>query len=168
MNSIKKAFHMLFKLLEWFAMLCMVIMVTVVFIEVVKRYIFKQGFSWSQEVSTTMMVWFAFIGIAIGVLEKIHMSIEMFTMKLPKRVIGIIDAIDYLLIASFGGLMVFFGIQIMQITKTATLPATKLPSAVLYIILPLSGILIVLNGCIVALRKGKAKPDSIEGVEPHA
>lgn len=156
MQAVKKAFRAVFKLLEWFAIICMVVMVAVVFFEVVKRYIFKQGFSWSQEVSTTMMVWFAFIGIAIGVLEKIHMSIEMFTAKLPRRVVAWIDSVDYLLIAAFGVLMIVFGVQIMQVTKNATLPATKLPSAVLYIILPLSGALVLLNGLIVAFRRDQA------------
>lgn len=82
MNMVRKAFRTLFKGLEGFAMVCMVVLTAIVFTDVVMRYMFKQGFSWSQEVATLMMVWFSLVGMAIGVLEKIHISIEMFTAKL--------------------------------------------------------------------------------------
>ena len=107
MAFLRKAFRGLFKALEWFAMICMVVLTVVVFCDVVLRYIFKQGFSWTQEIATLMLVWFSLIGMAIGVLEKIHISIEMFTSHLPEKVISIIESIDHVLIAVFGGVMLF-------------------------------------------------------------
>lgn len=172
MKFAKACFHAFFRLLESFSMLCIVIMTVVVFVDVVLRYAFQSGFSWSQEIATLMMVWFGFLGIAIGVLEKLHMSIELFTMKLPVKIITWIERIDYFVISVFGILMVTYGVQIMHITSRATMPATKMPSAVLYIILPLAGILIALNGFIVASGKNekilsymnrKAKEESKNG-----
>lgn len=156
MKLLKQGFHIFFRLLESFGMLCMVVMTLVVFIDVVLRYIFKAGFSWSQEVATLMMVWFGFVGIAIGVLERLHMSIELFTIKLPKRIIAILERLDYLLIMVFGVMMITYGAQIMGITKNSTMPATKLPSAVLYVILPLSGLLIAINALMVAFGQDRS------------
>lgn len=153
MRAAHKAFRFLFKALEWFAMICMVILTVIVFIDVILRYIFKQGFAWTQEIATLMLVWFSLIGMAIGVLEKIHISIEMFTSKLPGKAIGVLESIDHILMAIFGGLMVYYGIIIMNMTKLSTMPATKMPSAVLYIILPLSGILVFLNALLVAAKR---------------
>lgn len=153
MRAARKAFQLLFKALEWFAIICMVILTIIVFIDVILRYIFKQGFSWTQEVATLMLVWFSLIGMAIGVLEKIHISIEMFTSKLPKKAISVLDSINHILIAIFGGFMVYYGFLIMNMTKLSTLPATKMPSAVLYVILPLSGILVLLNAVLVAAKR---------------
>ena len=153
MQAARKAFRILFKALEWFAMTCMVILTVIVFIDVILRYVFKQGFAWTQEVATLMLVWFSLIGMAIGVLEKIHISIEMFTSKLPAKAIGGLESIDHILMAAFGGLMIYYGIVIMNMTKLSTMPATKLPSAVLYVILPLSGILVFLNALLVAARR---------------
>ena len=45
MRAAHKAFRFLFKALEWFAMICMVILTVIVFIDVILRYIFKQGFA---------------------------------------------------------------------------------------------------------------------------
>ena len=153
MNFMRKLCRIVFKALEWFAMICMVILTCIVFTDVILRYIFKQGFAWTQEIATLMLVWFSLIGMAIGVLEKIHISIEMFTAKLPAKVISLLESLNHLLIAAFGGLMVYFGTLIMNMTKMSTMPATKMPSAVLYIILPLSGILVLLNAVLVAAKQ---------------
>ena len=153
MNFLRKLCRIVFKALEWFAMICMVILTCIVFTDVILRYIFKQGFAWTQEIATLMLVWFSLIGMAIGVLEKIHISIEMFTAKLPAKVISLLESLNHLLIAAFGGLMVYFGTLIMNMTKMSTMPATRMPSAVLYIILPLSGILVLLNAVLVAAKQ---------------
>lgn len=172
MNFLRKACRVLFKALEWFAIICMVVLTIIVFMDVILRYIFKQGFSWSQEVATLMLVWFSLIGMAIGVLEKIHISIEMFTAKLPERAIRVLESVDHILIAVFGGAMVYYGLLIMNMTKLSTLPATKLPSSVLYVILPLSGLLVAVNAVLVAARQEKKifpENDADAGKEdPHA
>lgn len=155
MSILRKACRFLFKTLEWFAIICMVVLTIIVFTDVILRYIFKQGFSWTQEVATLMLVWFSLIGMGIGVLEKIHISIEMFTSKLPEKAIRVLEGVDHVLIAIFGGAMVYFGLLIMNMTKMSTLPATKLPSSVLYVILPLSGLLVLLNAILVAAGQDK-------------
>ena len=51
--------------------------------------------------------------------------------------------------------MVYYGLLIMNMTKMSTLPATKMPSSVLYVILPLSGLLVLLNAILVAAGQDK-------------
>lgn len=163
MNFLRKACRVLFKALEWFAMICMVVLTVIVFTDVILRYIFKQGFSWTQEIATLMLVWFSLIGMAIGVLEKIHISIEMFTAKLSAKAISVLESFDHILIAVFGSLMVYFGLMIMNMTKLSTMPATKMPSSVLYVILPLSGLLILLNAILVAAKQDTQIADDEPG-----
>ena len=163
----KKAFDIIFHALEWLAMICLVVMTGVVFFDVILRYIFNQGMPWTQEIATLLLVWFSLIGMAIGVGEKIHISIEMFTMKASPKFISVLESINHVLIAVYGVMMIYYGLQIMNVTKNATMPATKLPSAVLYIILPLSGILVFLNALIVAAKKDK-KLISGKEEEKHA
>ena len=62
---------------------------------------------------------------------------------------------DHILIAVFGGAMVYYGLLIMNMTKLSTLPATKMPSSVLYVILPLSGLLVLINAILVAANQDK-------------
>ena len=168
MSVLRKFCRVLFKALEWFAMVCMVVLTVIVFTDVILRYIFKQGFSWTQEVATLMLVWFSLIGMAIGVLEKIHISIEMFTAKLSEKAIRVLEGINHILIAVFGGATVYYGLLIMNMTKTSTLPATKMPSSVLYVILPLSGLLVLVNAILVAAGQDKKIFDETDaGKEAH-
>lgn len=168
MNFIRKASRILFKVLEWFAMVCMVVLALVVFLDVILRYVFNQGFSWTQEMATLMLAWISLVGMAIGVLEKLHINIEMFTAKLPAKALSALESLNHIIIAAFGGAMVYFGIIIMDMTKKSTMPATKLPSSVLYIILPLSGLLILVNALLVASKQHDKifdKPAIIDGKE---
>lgn len=76
---------------------------------------------------------------------------------------------NHLLIAAFGGLMVWFGVKIMVMTKLSTMPATKLPSSVLYVILPLAGTLVLISGILVAAKQDKKLlADTAGEEEPHA
>lgn len=164
MSVLKKIYSAFSAFLEWFAMCALIAMTIIVFFDVVLRYFFKHGFSWTQEISTLLFVWFSLIGMAIGVKERIHINIEIFTKKLSAKAIRILEGIDHLLITAFGCAMVYYGGVIMKMTSQSTLPATKLPSAVLYLILPLSGALIVLNAIIVTARKFSNKGDITEVV----
>ena len=168
MRILRKACRALLKALEWFAIICMVVLTIIVFMDVILRYIFKQGFSWTQEVATLMLVWFSLIGMAIGVLERIHISIEMFTAKLPEKAIRTLECINHILIAVFGGTMVYYGLLIMNMTKLSTLPATKMPSSVLYVILPLSGLLVLVNAILVATGQNKKIFDEAGGAGKEA
>lgn len=159
MKTLKKLYSGFSIGLEWFAMVALVLMTITVFIDVILRYIFSGGMPWTQEVATLLLVWFSLIGMAIGVLERIHISIEVFTTKFSKRAICILEIIDHILITLFGMAMIYYGIIIMDMTKKSTMPATKLSSSVLYVILPLSGLLIVLNAIVITARSAVGARD---------
>ena len=82
---------------------------------------FKQGFSWTQEIATLRLAfWFQpDLAWPSAFWQTIHISIEMFTSHLPEKVISIIESIDHVLIAVFGGVMLYYGIVIMQMTKSS-------------------------------------------------
>jgi TRAP-type C4-dicarboxylate transport system permease small subunit len=156
MAVLRKIFLLFFRLLENLAAFFMVVMVLIVFFNVLQRNILHSSQKWTDEISTLMMVWFGFLGIAIGVLERIHISIEVFTMKLPQRIIDVIVRAGYVFVAVFGALMIRYGAQIMSVTQNSTMPATKWPSSVLFVVLPVAGILVVLNSLLVVFNMDKA------------
>ncbi|MDR1470722.1 MAG: TRAP transporter small permease [Spirochaetaceae bacterium] len=152
MNVLKKVYLVFSKILENFAALFMAIMVLVVFANVVMRNLFNRGISWGDEIPTLLMVWFSFIGLAVGVVEHVHMSIEIFTMKLSEKALDRLVRFGYLIVGIFGAFMVRYGTRIMGVVSRTTMPATQWPSSVLYIILPVSGVLVVLNSFLVATK----------------
>lgn len=125
------------------AMLCA--MVIIICYQVVMRYVFNRSPSWSEEVSLILLVWFGILSIPIGVKLHLHIGIEYIFRQFPMRMQWIVSRLVYLLITAFGVVMIIAGIQLVDFMRMSTLPATKLPSAVPYSVIPLSGLMLAYN-----------------------
>lgn len=152
-NVIKAILKGIFKILELFAAILMCAMVLIVFVQVILRYCFDYGLFWGEEVTNLCMLWFGFIGIAIDVIEKQHISIELFTNWLPPKALDILIRTGYILICAFGVVMIFKGVEIMQAMSYVTLPATKWSAAVPYFVYPVAGVLVVINAVLVVIKR---------------
>src|SRR4051812_23661153 len=78
---------------ENLALLSLLSMVLIVTLQVFTRKLFNFVFFWSEEVTLLLLVWFSFMGIAIGFREKLHLAIDSFTHLLPKAVNRVLDKI---------------------------------------------------------------------------
>ena len=124
------------------AMILLTAMTVIIIINVFMRYVLNSGLRWSDEVAKLLMVWFTFIAMAIGIKQGLHISLHILPKKLPawfEIFITYIKDLSTLIIA-----VVFFvyGIKLVEFTSRSIMPATGWPSDVLYIILPVSSILI--------------------------
>jgi len=71
---------------ESFLSLLLVGMTLLVFSEVVLRFVFNTGISWSQEVTLYMMAWFVLFGASYGVKVGAHIGVDSFVKLFPKKV----------------------------------------------------------------------------------
>jgi TRAP-type C4-dicarboxylate transport system permease small subunit len=117
-------------------------MTIIVTIQVITRKLFNHVFFWSEEVTLLLMVWFSFMGIAIGFREKLHMSMDSLTKYFPKRVNFILDKIIDVCIFLFGLYLIVNGWQFTVLMNDSTLPATQLPNSVQYAVMPITGVMI--------------------------
>nr|WP_239565218.1 TRAP transporter small permease [Brevibacillus fulvus] len=125
----------------------LVLLVLVVTTQVVTRKLFNFVFFWSEEITLLLLVWFAFLSITVGFRENIHMGIDSFTHHLPKTFNKILDKVISASIFAFGLYLVVQGWEFTVLMEESTLPATKMPSSVGYIEMPITGIMI----CVYAL-----------------
>jgi len=132
------------KLISYLAMIFLVAMIIIVSTTVFTRYLFNFTFRWSDEVALLMMIWFGFLGMALGVKNSVHLSIEFFMSLFPDNYQKYIYKIEDILVALFGGFMLKYGWDLYNATKTTVLPATQWTRGLLFIMFPLSGILIII------------------------
>ncbi|AZO93718.1 TRAP transporter small permease [Halocella sp. SP3-1] len=132
------------KMISYIAMLFLVIMILIVSTTVFTRYVFNYTFRWSDEVALLMMIWFGFIGLALGVKNSIHLSIEYFMSLIPDKYQKYIYQLENVLVAFFGWFMLKYGYQLYMRTKATRLPATQWSRGLLFIMLPISGALVLL------------------------
>ena len=137
----KKALLAVDSFVESFCLLSMLLMVLIVSLQVITRKFFNFVFFWSEEVTLLLLAWFAFMGIAIGCRENLHLSMDVLDNISYK---GFLKALDKLIEAAtfvFGVYLIIYGWEFTSLMSESTLPATKLPNSVLYIVMPLTGVM---------------------------
>lgn len=72
-----------FKLLKFLVFLCLASMVVLVFGNVVLRYIFSSGITFSEEFSRWLFVWLTFFGAIIAMREHTHLGMDSVVSRLP-------------------------------------------------------------------------------------
>ena len=71
----------------------------VVLAAILSRFVFHVSLSWTTEVSVTLMIWMTFLGIAMGVRDRVHVAFELFEDKLTGRWLVAASFIQMLLMA---------------------------------------------------------------------
>ncbi len=144
LNTIKKILNKIDSAIEYLCMTTLVIMVCIVFYQVFTRYILGFTPRWSEETCVILMIWLGFIATAIGVKKGTHLSISAVVNLFPKKAQKIIFYFDELAVMLFGIIIFIYGKQLSADTMSSTLPATQLPSGVLYAVLPVCGVMIII------------------------
>jgi TRAP-type transport system small permease protein len=139
---LKKIGLLIDSIFENAALLALLSLVVIVTMQVFTRKLFNFVFFWSEEVTLLLLGWLAFMGIALGFRENIHMGMDSFTSHLPKAVNKVLDKVISLSIFAFGLYLVIQGWDFTVLMAESTLPATKLPSSAGYLVMPVTGIMI--------------------------
>ena len=142
MQQLRKIFLAIDDFLETFAILALLSMILIVVMQVVTRKLFNFVFFWSEEITLLLLAWFSFMGMAIGFRESLHLAMDTLDAYLPKALITALDKIIEVCVFLFGVYLVIQGSSFTELMNESTMPATKLPSSVLYAVMPLSGALL--------------------------
>ncbi|MDR7866474.1 MAG: TRAP transporter small permease [Sporomusaceae bacterium] len=129
------------KILEGFAILSLLAMILIVTMQVFTRKLFNFVFFWSEEITLLLLAWFSYMGIAIGFREKLHMNMDMIENYVSKRAIYFMDRIIDVSTFAFGLYLIIAGWDFTLLMHESTLPATKLPNSLLYVVMPLTGVM---------------------------
>jgi TRAP-type C4-dicarboxylate transport system permease small subunit len=138
-NIITNVLNQVYRLLIEYSKIVLLVMVFIISAQVFSRNLLKFSIRWSEEVALLLMVWMAFIGIAIGVSSDLHISISLFYKRFPGGLQKAIDIINQLVTFVFGLFLLIFGHRMAAATVSSTLPATKWPTFIFYLMIPVSG-----------------------------
>lgn len=122
-------------------------MVFVVSLQVFSRYALAHSLSWSEECARYTLVWITFLGAAVGVKRKVHIGIDYFVSKLPKKFQQKIALLNIFLTALFSGIVLKEGFSFVRQTLELgqRSPAMNVPMAVVYSVIPFSGVLMIFH-----------------------
>ena len=122
------------------------IMVINVLWQVFSRYILKSPSSWTDELARFLLIWLGLLGAAYATGKKMHLAIDLLPMSLEGKKadrLNVVIQIIVLLFALFA--MVLGGMRLVYITLILeqTSAAMSVPLWIVYLVIPISGILIV-------------------------
>src|SRR5213082_1261542 len=70
------------------------------------------NFFWVEEVGEYSLAWLTMIGAGIGIAERAHFTLHIVTHHLPLAAQRVLHVATHVLIAGFGALAVWYGIQL--------------------------------------------------------
>jgi TRAP-type C4-dicarboxylate transport system permease small subunit len=93
----------------------LVIISCCVIAQVISRYMFNLGLTWTEELAGFAMPWAIYMGAALGVRERFHIRILVVVYRLPRPLqFGMIYTGDLLWLA-FNLFMIRYGIEYLQV-----------------------------------------------------
>ena len=147
--------------LEWLALSLLVIMTLVTIYRVTMRYFLNFTPSWTEELSCILMIWLAMLGLAIGVRERMHLAITLFYDWFPTWLRSAIDVLLLTLQTCLGVYLALSGLRLTIDQFHTTMSAVKIlpfsermmPNSIMYIFVPVAGVLILIYTAIQILDK---------------
>jgi len=134
------------KLVESFLIAILGIMVVNVLWQVFTRFFTNSPSSFTDELARYLMIWLGILGAAYVTGKNEHVAIDFFAKKFSEKMQKLISrfiSISVLSFAFFG--MLIGGCRLVYITTKLEQysPSLKIPLAVIYSIVPISGLLII-------------------------
>ncbi len=130
-----------------------------VFLQVLVRFVFKFPLPWTEEVSRLAFVYSIFVGATLAVRDKTHINVDFVLALLPAGLARAVRLGGSVLVAVFLCYMTWQGIEFVRLTGVQMTPVLQIPFRHLYLIIPVSGALMLLYlilGTLDELRSGKA------------
>jgi TRAP-type transport system small permease protein len=103
-----------------------------VFGNVVLRYVFNSGITWSEEMSRFLFVWMVFLGAIAALKDNMHLGVDIVVKALPKTLQKIAFVISNLLVLYVLWLLLDGSWKMTVLNMNSSAPATGLPLSFLY------------------------------------
>lgn len=142
------------KALELLLAFFMMIMILAVVWQVFTRFVLQDPASYTDELSRYLLMWIGILGGAYTYSVKRHLALEMLSSKLGTRGQHILTIIINLIICAFAAVVLIYGGGEMvsttlhhgQISPGITLFGDSLKMGYVYLVVPISGVLILYYG----------------------
>ena len=126
----RKVTDVLTRMLESLISVCLLIMLVVVFVLVVRRYVFNKGIVGANEFVTILFVYTSAIGGALAVGTDDHVRISYLIEKLSPGVRRWVDSLNLALVGLLNGCMLWYSFRWIAMTGDYVMRSTQLPRSV--------------------------------------
>jgi TRAP-type C4-dicarboxylate transport system permease small subunit len=156
------------KTLSYLLIFLMAFIVLDVSWQVFTRFILKDPSSYTEELAGFLLIWIGLLGASYAFYTKAHLGIDILTLKLSgarRRLIEIIINTIVFLFSLF--ILAIGGIRLVNLTFTLNQisPAMGLPMGYVYLVLPITGFLMMFYSVFFIINSIRSK--QLEETEPR-
>lgn len=129
------------------------------------RYVLNDTPTWVEQISHLLLMVIAFLGAAAGVRQDTHLSVVLFRTSVPSWLRTVFVIVTDLLMAGFGGLMFWYGLELTRFKWSALIPLIQWPEGLRSLPLTICGALVFVFsvGHLIRLFLGRdERKDTIE------
>jgi TRAP-type C4-dicarboxylate transport system permease small subunit len=130
--------------LEYLCAGLLIVIVAVIFTNVVGRYFFHAPLRWSDEVAQFLFLWLAYLGALAALMGGRHYSFPNLIDLLPSKARMAVKTLSDLTVLAMLGVLVWTGIQLVDLLQHQRSPALDVPIYYIYAALPLVSFLMAL------------------------
>jgi len=161
----EKLTKLITKILEVVLIALMSIIVLDVTWQIFTRFILQDPSSYTEEFAGFLLIWIGLLGASYALYTKAHLGIDILMTKIKgtqRRVVEIVIYTIVLIFAFF--ILVFGGIRLVNITFTLNQisAAMGIPMGYVYLVLPLTGSLMIYYSIVFIINAIKKSPGELE------
>lgn len=131
--------------------------------QIITRYVFNAPSTVSEELLTYSFTWLALLSAAFVFGKRDHMRMAYFADKVEGSNRMLLNLLSEIFVLGFAALILIFGgIAITKLTMTQITASLGIPMGYVYMVLPVSGVLIVIYSIINIAQLLKENKDSGE------
>jgi TRAP-type C4-dicarboxylate transport system permease small subunit len=112
--------------------------------QVLTRYLFNFSEYWTEELARYFLIWMTFLGGALAVRRRAHISMGLAVMHLKGATAEWVRRLKDLCVAVFAAVMLMAGGSYVQVAMEQRTPVTQIPVGLIYLPIPLAGGLMLL------------------------
>lgn len=158
-----KAFNNFIDRLENLAMVVFMSTATIVIcIQVIIRYSFNNTIFWAEEVAIYSIIAMTFVGASMGVKHSSHISVDVLNALAPPSINKVLHIISATVGIVFSFYIIYYGSYLFfnTLDRGQLSPAMRLPMAIFYFPIVLSGIFMAIRYCNLLYETFKKPPMS--------
>ncbi len=154
-KKLKELANVYNKIEEYLLVYSLVITVTIIFIQVIMRYVFNNSLSWSEELARYIFIWQIWLGTSLSYRQKSHIRITLLTDLLKDNAKVIIELFSDILLLIFCVFLAVSGFRLVgsMMSRNVVTPATQIPLAYVYLSLPISQAVLAIRILVESLIK---------------
>ncbi|MDR7315745.1 TRAP transporter small permease [Brevibacillus centrosporus] len=133
------------QLTRFVVILMLSVLIVAVFLQVLFRFFLDQPLAWTEELARYLLIWITFLGSAYAMALKAHIGTEYIQKFLSPLMNKIVLSIAALLSIFFFVVMVQQGYALAARSMTQTSPTLLVPMGYVYMVIPISGVLLIMN-----------------------